>query len=277
MEPEVFDSVLKCRRVEFIEFSRADVYADQIGRLQRLPRLKCISVHDVAFDQKSLAAIGQLPGLFEISISTPSFGEFSDEDLAHFRNLESLQLLHLLDTYVTGEGFVYLSKLPNLRDALIVGNVFNDAGIASLGRCPHIEVLELQGVDVTDDGLSGLTTLTNLKGFQCSSTPFSDAAIKHLAKIDSLESLELHGTRLTGRTLGELRSLKKLKMLHLGYLTLIEDDAIPELSTLQQIESLYLCGAGFSDEGRQRLKMAMPNTFVGFSGVPYQRSTSESP
>jgi len=267
LEPDLLEAVLRCRNLEAIFFERSGVKAEQIKRFQQLPGLRLLILKDEDVDRDTLAAIGEFKDLRRIEIHDQQTHAFGDDDLFYFRNLLTLEGLILFGTRVRGEGFAHLSDLRNLRMLWIEGHQFNDAGLATVCRHMDLHRLSLVSASLTDDGFAPLRSLRNLKELKCYECALSDAVIPHIEELFSLEKLILYDTRLKGTNVGRLKHLKKLNSLHLGHNTPMTDDVIPELSQLQQLNKLSICGSGFSAEGRRRLKKAMPNTCIYFHRV----------
>lgn len=200
------------------------------------------------------------------------FTMISDESLAHFRYLTSLESLTLWnDEGISGDGLSYLKDLPALRAISFYVVPIEDFGLEKLKGMSQLEYLSLQYTHVTDEGLAHLKGLTglrelvlppattdmglaNLKGLtSLEELAISDAKVTgdglvHLKGLPQLKSLSISGREMNGRGLIHLHGLSRLEKLKIS-MWRMDDEGMKGLQGLTSVTSLYLGDTKVSDLG----------------------------
>ena len=98
------------------------------------------------------------------SLTIRNYPKITDDGLLHISNLRKLKSLKLNGLNISGEGFLYLSKLPYLYGLdLSEGLKITDEYLSHLADIPRLSLLDLQGcTEITDFGIEQLSSAKNL-------------------------------------------------------------------------------------------------------------------
>ena len=125
---------------------------------------------------------------------------------------------------------------------------------------PSVRWLSLTESSTTREDLSYLGDLP-LKELWLDSANLSDDDLKKLRLPASLAALHLSDNSITAEGLRSLAILPHLEMLSLES-TMVGDEAIDWLMRQPNLGRLFIKGAQFSEEGKQRLRAELPNCVV---------------
>ncbi len=206
------------------------------------------------------------------------------------REVSSLpeQSFHVVAVDLVGCDFppaqlVHLAGLPELRELLLPGPIFNpgagsklDANdelkpLANLHKLQklHFSLHFLTNINVQDKGLALLKDLTsiqelrlaqtkvegkslpafvNLEYLDLNYTPFGDAGMKNLEGLKQLKDLYLRDTFITDAGIKSLSGLTNLEVLDLAG-TKLDDAGVAPLRNLTRLRKLNLLGAVLTDDG----------------------------
>lgn len=159
------------------------------------------------------------------------------ESFARCKNLEELSLRTVEDSYASS-----IRKLEWLR-RLSSGTRFSQNGILELAGHPRLEHVFLNPIyrhRIDDDAAQALSTMPNLRLLDVSSTLISDQGVEMLS------------------------ALKRLERLNVSY-TGITDDSIEHLSEMKSLRTLNLDRTSITEAGAERLRAALPRTYITFS------------
>ena len=101
-----------------------------------------------------------------------------DDDLKNVARLPALQILHVHDAQVSGEGCRALVRLKRLTELDLQGSPITDRGLQQVARLVHLRLLDLRDTRVTVNGLLSLTALPHLKTLVLSPGQLSKRRIK---------------------------------------------------------------------------------------------------
>jgi hypothetical protein len=200
----------------------------------------------------------QRPAVLEDILGTDFFAEVvsatigSDTAMAHLEHLAHVKRLLL-----SGVGPVGMSNGPAI--ALVVdGRMVSTAGRSA----------DETKDAVSDAGLRHVAGLAELEylAFSAGHPHVTDASAEYIGKCRQLETLDLSGTRITDVGLRQLRGLSRLRKLKLSG-TKINDAAILHLARLSSLEVLTLQSTHITNEGMQKLRLALPNCKVKSMGM----------
>jgi hypothetical protein len=174
----------------------------------------------------------------------------SDDGLKHFRQFPNLLHLSLEDTAVTDKGAQYIRD--NLKlEGLTLGT----------SQCR-----------ITEAGLSFLPK--QLKWVSVRGPNFTDASVEHIVKLPNVESVHLMDTRLTNTGIQRLVGAKPaLTLLYIERIQ-VDDDVLPVLGKLKNLQELRLDDLPISDKNLSSLhglkklqRLSLKGTRVTMDGV----------
>ena len=149
----------------------------------------------------------------------------------------------------------HLKRLPSLRTVSLNIKQFSNLGMRYLSECPRLERIGVHWMeDVTDEGLVCLKDMRTLKKLDILHSQVTDAGLVHLSRIDSLDYL-MRPARITETGLHHLVGLAGLKFLWVSGSSgsTVCDKGLADLSGLQSLEELLICGNGITDAGMDDL------------------------
>ena len=125
-----------------------------------------------------------------------------DADLEHLSGLETLEILHLGGTDITGNGLAHIASLTNLKKLNIGGayqkaSLIDDNGLKHLANLNNLEELVLSDTQISDDGLANLSNLKSLQSIYLFQTNISDEGLQHLEGLSALTTLRVMRTKIT--------------------------------------------------------------------------------
>jgi len=148
----------------------------------------------------------------------------------------------------TPEEWESLRGLPALATLVLERGRADDRAAGIIATLPAIERVVLRESPLTDTGFARLAECRSLRDVNVPQADCTAAGIRALATLENLRALRLGGRRLAGREVGEaVATLPRLRSLHLIDVPL-GDRGLAALRGLPGLWSLYLDGAGVSDE-----------------------------
>ena len=198
-----------------------------------LTELRSLQFYRAPITDAGIANLSRLTMLEELGLGESQVSDKSLEIIGKMTRLQSLDLR----APVTGKG---LSALRNLKDLkwLTLGPTVNDDTLEAIAPLKNLEHLYLEKAQISDSQLHRLSGFPLLRTLDLSGTRVTDEGMKSIVALPALTDLRLEDTRITDKTLNLLS----------------EQSA----SALPRLERLSLRGAGVTDEGISRLKMARP-------------------
>ena len=217
--------------------------------------------------------------------------EVTDAKLKAIRSLDRVEILSLLDTSITDEGFAeltrakslahisitsnllsnfaldVLSRLPSLR-SLLIGRCphIDDEGLRHLSKCSELNELYLEATAISDKGLSYIGELPNVWSLILDDTRVTDDGCAKLAGMPNLSLLSLSRTRVVGHALARLRDNEHFHV----YLeeTPATDDAVVALAEqLSNLQLISLSGTRVGDNSARALAPLQHLNDVRLSGT----------
>lgn len=221
--------------VVYVYTCTTEVHDDDVAYLQRLKKLKWLTIHFTSVTNDGLERLRNLTCLETLDLS--SNRRVTDEGLKHLHGMKNLMALCLSETRVTDSGLAYLRPLTGLEQLSLCGTKTSDDGLKHLATLPNLQMLDLSFTGVTDDGLQQLGELTRL------------------------EYLALCNTAVTDDGLVHLRSLTNLSQLTMTYTT-VSDAGLEHLYGLPRLGVLGVQRTKVTREGKERFGQAHPNCYV---------------
>jgi len=167
-----------------------------------------------------------------------------DETMKHIAKLPFVEKLYLQTSFVTDDGLLHLSTLPNLQ-VLSVPSSTTDIGLLNCTEMLKLRVLWLGGCRrISDDGIGHISNSKWLEDLSLRGLfQLTDTACMHLRKLPYLQMLDLsHCRGLTDNSLEFLRELNLLNTLNLSGCFNISDVGMKHLSKLTNLQNLSLIG-----------------------------------
>jgi len=159
----------------------------------------------------------RLAGLKELSHLYLGGATVTDSLMPQVAACDSLQVLDLRSTRVTGAGLKTLAGLPHLSQLYVPGLYLTDADLPKIAEVKNLTVLDLSGNrQITASGVAKLAPLTNLTYLWLSGTNVDDSVFDTLASMKQLKVVNLSGAKITDSGIGKLAELKKLERVDLS-------------------------------------------------------------
>ncbi len=158
-----------------------------------------------------------------------------------------------------------LRAFGNLRTLSVIGSRVTDDDLKALGVVEGLEWINLCNTPITDDGLVNLGQLSRLRFIDASNTKVTGATAGELARLEGLTDLLLYDCPICDDgavAIGRLRQLRNLALAG----TQVSDKGLCELAQLGNLEALNLRLTRVSSAGVKRLRRALPNCSIEFSG-----------
>lgn len=225
-----------------------------LARVAKLPALEGLVVMNAnGVTDAGVASIAALPAVRRLNLRFAPVTDAGARTLATMRRLESLDLWH---TQITDAGLEAIADLPELRELSVGYTRATNAGARSVARLTKLEVL-YGSLVFGDDGVRALAPLHALRELYLVSSDITARGFEAIATHDALETLHVGCGKVRGRDVAPLARLTKLTALYLDCSDL-DDEAVPFLSRMKQLEHLNVVPTSMTDAGRRRLFAALP-------------------
>jgi hypothetical protein len=225
-----------------------------LARVAKLPALEeLVVVNAKGVTDAGMTRVAALPALRTLNARFAAVTDAGARTLATKGRLESLDLW---GTQITDAGLEAIADLQELRELSVGYTRATNAGARSVARLPKLEVL-YGSLVFGDDGVRALGPLHALRELHLVSSDITARGFEAIATHEGLERLDVGCGKVRGRDVAPLVRLTKLKELYLDCQGL-DDEAIPFLSRLTQLEHLNVVPTSMSDAGRKRLYAALP-------------------
>lgn len=153
-----------------------------------------------------------------LSLKGPDAIDHTDDDVGLLLEFESLRVLTLSDTSVSGSTLVELATLKDLFAIHLDGTTVPDKDLEHLRQFPSLHAVMLDLSHVTKTGVSHLNSLqqTTLVIVQAPRATDSDVqrCVPILQTLDKDLDLRFRGSLITDASVGALSSLNRLKALN---------------------------------------------------------------
>jgi hypothetical protein len=163
-----------------------------------------------------------------------------------------------------------VAGLAGLEELVLDGG-FDDARAEMVAGLPGLSKLVARHASLTDDGFVALARCESLRELNIPQAGCTTEGIAALAALPGLQSLRIGGPQLEGAAVCEaVVSLPKLRFVHLIDVP-IGDAGLAVLAQRPDLWSLYLDGAGVSDEAWAGYFQACPNVHVHVDQAHHDR------
>ena len=164
-----------------------------------------------------------------------------------------------------------LRGLGGLRELILRAGVADDSRANLLAELPAIERLVLRESPLTDTGFRRLVACTKLRDLNIPQAACTAVGIRALSVLEHLRSLRIGGRALAGADVcAAVAELPALRTLHLIDVP-IGDEGLRVLARLPGLWSLYLDGAGVSDDAWEGYFQACPKVHVHVDQAHHDR------
>ena len=164
-----------------------------------------------------------------------------------------------------------LQGLEGLEELVLAGGGLDDAGTGRLATLPALRKLVARDSPLTDAGFAVLATCGSLQELNVPQAACTAEGVASLAALSNLRSLRIGSPQLQGAEVCHaVVALPKLKFLHLVEIE-IGDEGLAVLEQRPDLWSLYLDGAGVSDEAWARYFHACPQVHVHVDQLHHDR------
>ncbi len=141
-------------------------------------------------------------------------GKCGNSALAFIAKLKKMERLNFRFTKVTGEGFVHLTKLPDLKHLELPSRIYGDKEVVHIAKLTNLKELDLSFWKLSDSGMVYLTKLKQLERLRLFEVPITDKGLAHLSKLGKIKELDLTKTKVTDVSVPILLGMKKLMTVH---------------------------------------------------------------
>jgi len=158
----------------------------------------------------------------------------------------------------------YVGQLKSLKTIQMWYARVTDQGVAMLGDLKKLEVLQIQEAGIGDASLEVMSQLPNLYFLSLQHNRFSDEGLAHLGRMKQLKTLSIglgDGT-ITDAGLRSLANLTHLEELDLQRCA-ITDQGLESLYGLKRLRTIHLGHTKVTEEGRNKLRKALPGLELG--------------
>jgi hypothetical protein len=172
---------------------------------------------------------------------------------------------------LSGAEWESLRGLAGLRELILEHGVADDGRVEVLATLPDLERLVLRESPLTDAGFRRLAACTKLRDLNVPQAACTAAGIRALSTLGHLRSLRIGGRSLAGADV--CAAVAKLPALHTLHLidVPIGDGGLRVLARLPRLWSLYLDGAGVSDDAWEGYFQACPHVHVHVDQAHHDR------
>jgi hypothetical protein len=164
-----------------------------------------------------------------------------------------------------------LRELARLKELVLERGVADDGRAELFATLPALERLVLRESPLTDAGFERLAACTKLRDLNVPRAACTPEGIRALAGLEQLRSLRLGSPALAGpdvcAAIAELRHLRTLHLIDVP----IGDEGLRSLARLDGLGTLYLDGAGVSDDAWAEYFQAHPGVHVHVDQAHHDR------
>lgn len=164
---------------------------ETVGKLENLRRF---TVWAPSIEDGALRLIAASKIIKAVELHVP---EITDDDLRCFENMSQLNELRLHGGKTAGGFFESLGGLPRLRRIGVVDTPITDENLVHLTKMPELSSLTLEGTRITDDGLRHVGKIKNLGWLFLTNNRIGDEGLTHLRELPKLRHFSLWNVDIT--------------------------------------------------------------------------------
>jgi internalin A len=231
-----------------------------------------IDLRNCQLGDADLAYLRGLTSLKRLDLSE-GYNRFTKNGVANLATLTNLEQISIRKNFGRAQQLpLYLRGLPHLKslelagsndgnqdsDAVILGSMtgletltisdsFSDAAMEHLARLTNLRELYIGAAPITNIGAERLRNFRKLRRLTFYTGVIDDDGFASLEDLHELEQLTLGGQELTATVLKHVQA-PKLQSLTLSG-PQFDDDVVPYLKAMTNLEVLHLVGTRLSDKG----------------------------
>ena len=183
----------KCKSIEKLDFSFADIDPEAMSSLGKLVNLKTVILPANATD-KTLSGLGSLPKLKGIGFMNSR--KITGSGFKDFKENKLIMALGFNNTRMDTENFKYLKKFPNLKIIVMPQNCDNE-DVSAVSKLNGIEQLHFSNTCINDRAIKYLADMENLKLLSIIDSPVTDRAASEINKLKNLQEFRCGETFMT--------------------------------------------------------------------------------
>jgi internalin A len=256
-----------------------------------------IDLRNCQLRDADLAYVRGLTSLKRLDLSD-GYNIFTKNGVANLATLTNLEQISIRKNFGSAQQLpLYLRALPHLKslelagsndgnqdsDAAILGSMtgletltisdsFSDAAMEHLARLTNLRELSIGATPITNIGAERLRSFRKLRNLTVYTGVIDDDGFASLEDLHELEQLTLGGRELTTAVLKHVQA-PKLRSLTLSG-PQFDDDVVPYLKEMTNLEALHLVGTRLSDKGlaglnslKRLMLLDLPNGSLSGAGL----------
>lgn len=139
-------------------------------------------------------------------------------------------------------------RFKNLERLTITDTDFGDADLKYLEILPRLRAMNLRSTEVSGEAISKMKTIKNFTDINLDATPSANVFIKNMKSLPKLVHLSVPRSSLNKEDIRRISACKNLTTLDLTKNTEVDDDAMPIIASMPNIENLVLNSTGVTSK-----------------------------
>lgn len=141
---------------------------------------------------------------------------FTDASLKAIPNLDDIEMISLIDTAVTDDGFGELLRAEALVEISVISDILSGYALQVLAQLPALRSLQIhRGPRIDDSGMRHLSRCVGLRELYLIETAVTDRGLVHVGELPQVWSLCLDDTNVSDDGCMALAGMPQLSMLSL--------------------------------------------------------------
>ncbi len=233
----------------------------ELRREERRQRVLAEHVAEMLIDDET---VKNLAACHRLNTLTLGYREIAAAEIERLSTWKALHRLTLTHATLAEAALESLARLENVDTLDLIDCGLTDERLAHLKLSPKVGTLSLRQNEIAGPGLVNLAGL-KLKVLGLEFNNIADDTLQDLPQLATLEQLYLEQCEKVtdaGIRTGILQGMTHLKELRLRGLKSVTDASLDAMVKFGHLKTISVRSAGISWEGVDRMKKAMPNTFV---------------
>ncbi len=239
----------------------AQISSYHLAHLSKLPQLSTLAL-PCEVDAEAVTHLAACARLHRLTLG---HGEITGAEIEQLANWEGLKYLTLTHATITKEALKAMASLPSLVSLEIFASELSDDTLAHLHLPDTVTNLGLKQNNISGPGLAQLAKRAQkLATLGLEFNDLTNESLPALAGFTALENLYISycpGITDEGISSTSLQKMKQLRELRLRGQNLT-DASVEALSAMTFLEKLSVRGTGLTWDGVDKLKKAMPDTYI---------------
>lgn len=217
-----------------VHWEHDNVSDDDIELLGEISTLEEVYIAGNPITDRGIKVLERLPRVRKLSLWST---RVSDDGLASVGKLRNLEVLDIKHSQFTNKGLVHLREMTRLR-RLLLSMWLNDEGIEHLATIPRLSFKSLKTLGLTDATVSLIHERIDVKELRIE-RPYGDRWAEFLVDHPTLESLYVVHAEMSDTQLRELMLSNRLQYLSISN-TPVSDEGLIAAKQLTNMKSLHL-------------------------------------